>query len=338
LTSLELLCPVCRSDAIRDDEAYRCPRCARAYPVIYGIPDFRLQSDAYLDLEAERAKARKLAARAPDLTFEELIDYYYSITDDVPAELAAVYKRSIVNGPEHLADLARDIDASTDGTVLDVGCGSGSLLLALAKRNRRAVGMDIALRWLVICRKRLTEEGVDYPLVCGDILLHPLAEQSVSGAACIDLLEHTQDMNAAVRRIRGVLRPGGRAWFTVSNRYTLGPHAATRLWGIGFLPKRLAGRVCRALRGVDSLRHIWLTTPREVAKMLDRTGFSVTSIRPRRVAAAVRSQHRGVERLLIRLYRQLCRWSISRRLLIWIGPVAEIEAQVSMTHERIAPS
>ena len=36
-----------------------CEGCGRNYPTVAGFPDFRLESDRYLDLDAERAKAER---------------------------------------------------------------------------------------------------------------------------------------------------------------------------------------------------------------------------------------------------------------------------------------
>lgn len=323
----DYVCPACRGDILRGADSYQCRRCGRTFPIIFDIPDFRLDSDAYLDLESERAKAAKLAERAPHLSFSELVDYYYSITDDVPATLASTYKRSIMNGPEHLLALADDLD-DDDGTLLDAGCGSGSLLVALADSRRPVIGLDIALRWLVLCRKRLQEAGLYRQLVCADILQPPFRERSVAAVAGIDLIEHTRDIELAARALAALVRPGGRLWLTVSNRYTVGPHPATRLWAVGYLPRRFAGRVSNALRGVDSLRHVQLTTPRQVASALKRSGFGLENVQPRRISGNVRLRPPPFERALIGAYRLLCRRPLSRRLLVWIGPVSEIVARI----------
>ena len=55
-----LLCPRCRAAVARDAEGYACPSCGAQYPVLCGIPDFRLAPDRYLSLEDERSKARRL--------------------------------------------------------------------------------------------------------------------------------------------------------------------------------------------------------------------------------------------------------------------------------------
>ena len=59
-TRAEFVCPRCKGELAANSTSYRCDRCAITYPVLFGIPDFRLRSDRYLSLEDERAKARLL--------------------------------------------------------------------------------------------------------------------------------------------------------------------------------------------------------------------------------------------------------------------------------------
>lgn len=328
LSGFRHVCPECRAALEQRAGAYVCLGCGRDYPIIFGIPDFRIASDQYLSLEAERDKAGDLAGKASHLSFRELLDYYYSITDDVPSSLSHAYTRAILNGPDHLEPIARDIDSGAKGTVLDAGCGAGSLLIALAKRHRKAVGVDIALRWLVLCRKRLMEAGIEQYLVCADITRPPFEDHSAGAIAGIDLIEHTHDMQLTVRCMASLLQPGGAMWLAVSNRYALGPHPPTRLWFIGFLPRRAAARLSLASRGVNSIRHLHLTTPTRIAAMLGRSGLRVTAIRPRRIARRAGMPHTGLEGILVRLYQRLTRWPLLDRLLVRVGPAAEITAEL----------
>lgn len=328
ISYMDYICPACRGEVTRYSGGYECHRCKNFYPLIYDIPDFRLAGDAYLTLEEERTKARTLAKKATIMSFSDLVDFYYSITNDVPVELVPVYLRAIINGPDHLAALAHDIETAGNGPLLDAGCGSGSLLLALAGSPRLIVGLDIALRWLVICRKRLEELGINRQLVCADILQPPFREQSFAVITGIDLIEHTRDSEKAAHSIARLIQPGGCVWLTVSNRYTPGPHPSTRLWAIGYLPKKIAGKVSQSLRGVDSLRHIQFTTPVQVIKSLKRAGFELELVQPKRIADKMQSNPPPLEQILIGIYRLLCRRALSRHLLVWLGPISEIKVKM----------
>jgi uncharacterized protein YbaR (Trm112 family) len=94
---MRLVCPQCRGSVRKDAEAYFCAACSRVYPEICGIPDFRLFPDPYIDISADREKARHLAAATTGMSFEQAVRYYYSITPDDPADLAEVWTARAVS-------------------------------------------------------------------------------------------------------------------------------------------------------------------------------------------------------------------------------------------------
>ncbi len=93
-------CPCCRGPVVLDREAYRCPACRRAYPILFGIPDFRLSPDPYISFEDEYRKAGLLAEAAGRVSFEELVRFYWEITPDVPRPAAERYIRYALSGEE----------------------------------------------------------------------------------------------------------------------------------------------------------------------------------------------------------------------------------------------
>ena len=73
----EFVCPECRARVEEGDGGYYCACCTRSYPILLGIPDFRVRGDLYLSLEDERAKAALLHEFAAKHDFRELVAYYY---------------------------------------------------------------------------------------------------------------------------------------------------------------------------------------------------------------------------------------------------------------------
>ena len=51
-------CPRCHGPLESNPNNYTCPTCPAVYPIIAGIPDFRLYPDPYISLEADRAKGQ----------------------------------------------------------------------------------------------------------------------------------------------------------------------------------------------------------------------------------------------------------------------------------------
>jgi uncharacterized protein YbaR (Trm112 family) len=55
---------LCQGRLVVFPEAYRCAACERSYPIVVGIPDFRLAPDPYISLAEEYEKTRLLADEA----------------------------------------------------------------------------------------------------------------------------------------------------------------------------------------------------------------------------------------------------------------------------------
>lgn len=318
-----LRCPHCRGDLeTRGEEELACRGCARRFPVIAGIPDLRIFSDPYIDIEADRAKARSLAAHLADHDFAGLLGYYYSTTSVVPPRDARRYTRGLLAA----ADRAEGaIEAWTHAgppagnrAFLEIGCGTAPLLVAASRRFTRVVGVDIALRWLVVARKRLEEAGVAATLICACAEALPLADDSFDVVASDSALEVVKDQRATLAEAHRVLHPGGRFWITTPNRWSLGPDPHVGTWAAGYLPERVVFR--RVLRegGIPPQRRLLsLSTLRG---LLRESGFSDPVCFPPDVSER---QRRGLSlplRAAAAAYR-LARHGPLKAALLRIGPL-----------------
>ena len=323
--ALRFVCPACKGALAAEDAGYHCARCARDYPVLFGIADFRLRSDRYLTLEAERAKARRLHEFGLTTSFDELVAFYYSITDDVPDDLAVRYRAYLRWAPERGARILADLGPlGGSDSLLDIGCGSGGLLVAARGRFGAVVGVDIALRWLVIGAKRLAEQGVEATLVCADVEALPFAEASTSLVVAADLIESVYDVDAAIAALSRLLVPGGTLWLSAANKYCLGPHPLVRLWAVGFLPRPLRSWLVKAIRGVESLRYVHLVSPMALARRCRAEGFQAPRLAPAPVQTGSLDGYPRVDRILILLYRKAWRLGVMRYFLILFGPAFQM--------------
>ena len=92
--------------------------------------------------------------------------------------------------------------------LLDVGCGTGGLLRALAHRGE-LVGIDRAECALTYCRER------GLAVVRTDASTLPFAAGTFDGCVLMDVLEHLDDELPVLHQVRRVLRPGGVAIISV---------------------------------------------------------------------------------------------------------------------------
>ena len=94
--------------------------------------------------------------------------------------------------------------AVRDGAVLvDIGCGGGLLAPHVAGKGYRHVGVDLSPSGLRLAR----EHGV-HP-VRGDARAVPLSDGCADVVAAGEILEHVDDLPAAVAEACRLLRPGG---------------------------------------------------------------------------------------------------------------------------------
>ena len=115
--------------------------------------------------------------------------------------------------PDREADLDRIWNAlrlSRGARVLDAGCGSGQLAIALAERGARVTGIDLSPEMIRRARDHGCDRGVEIEWRTGDVtqLADPLAVYDAILARV--LLQFVPDVPAALRELRRVLKPGGR--------------------------------------------------------------------------------------------------------------------------------
>ena len=324
-TEVSLVCPRCKGTLAADPLSFRCDACATSYPILFGIPDFRLRSDRYLTLEEERAKAGRLYEFGKKASLAELVQFYYSITYDLPSHLVQRYQAAILAAPERTQHVLRDLAPKPNADILvDLGCGSGGLLVSAQGHYRAIYGVDIALRWLVICQKRLRERNAAATLVCADAEALPFPSESFTQAVAADLIEHVYDIDRTAREIRRTLNSGGLLWLSASNRFCPGPHPLTGVWATGFLPKRPRAWLLTKLKGIDLLRYANLVSPGSLIRRLRQQGFDVLEVKPKDMHESVATGYSPVERQLIALYRLALRLPLMRSILLWIGPAFEV--------------
>lgn len=301
---MQFVCPQCKSELRREEGGYACEACGLHFPVICGIPDFRLFADPYIDIAADRAKGEALERATRGMSFAEAVRYYYSITPDDPADLAELWTaRALAE-----VAIAREMLAfhPGEGPVLDVGCSTGAVLIAAGG----GVGVDIAFRWLVLGALRLREAGVAGQLVCANAEHLPFAGEFGARVTSFDTLEHLRDAPLALREMR---RVGQSLLLTSNNRWAPLPEPHVHLWGVGWLPRAWQIGYVAWRRGDLHPYRIQLRSAREGRALARSAGWTGVATE---AAPLFAPQMGGLAQSVLAMYRGI------RRLpgMSWLAP------------------
>lgn len=140
--------------------------------------------------------------------------------------------------------LRRYADRSVGGRlVLDAGCGSGGSLPHVAARAERVIGLDVDLPSLILSAKRCDDLGIRdrVTLVAARLEDPVIVPDALDQIKCTDVIEHVENVEEACRQLTASLAPGGASFVLTPNKWSLwNPEPHVRLWGVQFLPARVA--------------------------------------------------------------------------------------------------
>jgi ubiquinone/menaquinone biosynthesis C-methylase UbiE len=154
--------------------------------------------------------------------------------------------------------------------VLDVACGAGALVVDVAPRVDRAVGVDLSEGMLRIARSRLLAAAdarrlANVEFVQGPSDALPFDDGSFTALVCTTALHHFPDPQRSMDEMARVLAPGGRLVIGDVCRDSPAMQLADPLFKrfedghVGLQRKRdIEAMLTRARLRVTISRHVWL--------------------------------------------------------------------------------
>jgi ubiquinone/menaquinone biosynthesis C-methylase UbiE/uncharacterized protein YbaR (Trm112 family) len=274
-----LCCPDCGGSLdAQEADAIVCVNCRAVYPQVAGIPDLRWPRD-------ER-----------DTTQDPLVDQLLiAYPKSSLAEMAALIKRQSVVSPQlisHYVDYMLDLERGTriynmfaarwqaiygdlsnkNGLALDLGCGTGKGIFALAANHKHVIGLDPDLSSLILAKKLLESHKTENVTLAQGHAQHlPLKSNSVAWCHAQNVLDHLFQVSPALQEVRRVLQPGSAFCADSHNRYDLffkEPHVKIR-W-VGWLPRSLMAWYVRMRTG-ESYEGIYLLSLWDLKRALNAT-------------------------------------------------------------------
>lgn len=185
------------------------------------------------------------------------------------SEEYVAYQEQVTN--RHLLPLFRHLGIRLDRPIIDVGCGKGGCVIALARQLEREVtGIDISEENIKVAREAAARAGVRASFEVVDILRDPLPDREYGLILLRDVAEHLPDLGKALARIRPSLAPGGYLYATFPpwrGPYAGHQHNATS--AVRFMPylHALAPKTfLRLLRRWEPERGDWLRDEAQIVE------------------------------------------------------------------------
>ncbi len=315
-----LRCPRCRALLEREGDAYRCVAAGHRWPIVLGIPDFRLSEDPLIPLEDDYRKGEKLLHAAASRSFRELVSYYWTLPTypPTPRDLSARFIHHVLTDEERSAGYAESLGSGR--ACIDVGCGAGVLAQAMTSRFTVSVAVDVGFRWLVVARRGFEERGLPVNIVCANAEHLPFMDAQFDTVTSVALLEHVPNADAVLAECARLTVPGGRVFVSTTNRFSLAPEPHVRIWGLGFLPRRFMPTYVRWRRGMAyEKKH--LLSAWELARGMRRAGLDPVRLEPPTVTSVDLAVMGTAERAGARAWAFARRVPIIGRMLLRLFPV-----------------
>lgn len=242
---------------------------------------------------AESSRLRETLMRLGDLDLERHLrdaaikQRYVTVMFDLIAPRYERFTRWFSYGIDRgwKREVVRSVAERVSGSavILDLGCGTGDLALAVGAERPLAtvVGIDISMRMRGFAAARAKRAATDVSFCGGDMMALPVRDASVDAVTVGYGLRNTPDYEQALAEIARILKPGGAlvtldfyrptnpVWASIFLRYlSLAGHAYGWLW---HREPNAYGYIAESVR-----RHV---TTHTLAEALAEKGFEVVRVR-----------------------------------------------------------
>lgn len=142
------------------------------------------------------------------MAYGEFSRFYDALTENANYEKRADYYESILKN--------NGIDS---GILLDLGCGTGSMSIPMAKKDYSVIGVDLSVDMLMSAREKALEAGENILFLNQDMTeldLYGTINAAISVLDCINHLDSKESVAKAFAKVSLFTEPGGLFIFDVN--------------------------------------------------------------------------------------------------------------------------
>lgn len=176
------------------------------------------------------------------------------------------------------------------GRMVDLGCGTGRLVVSFAERGFDVTGVDLSDHMLRVCEQKRKDLNLSFHLQKANICdLAALEAKSFDYSVCmfstLGMVVGVENREATLREIHRITRPGGAFALHLHNKWFNIFDPQGRQWLLSDLVRRWRGaadhgdKIQASYRGIPNLR-LHLFTPSEIKRMLISSGFRLVELFP----------------------------------------------------------
>ena len=187
----------------------------------------------------------------------------------------------------HIDNLEKTAGSLRDKKILDIGAGRGDFLLICAGRGYDAVGVEINDKKIADAQKNARERNLPLNIIKAEAEHLPFADNTFDFANMGEVIEHVRDPEQVLKELYRVLRPGGKAYVSVHNRFGI-YDTHFHLWFLGWIPRSWADSYVSIFSrhkdyvsaiDVQNIKDMHYFTFRQFHNISSTVGFRITDIR-----------------------------------------------------------
>jgi 2-polyprenyl-3-methyl-5-hydroxy-6-metoxy-1,4-benzoquinol methylase len=182
---------------------------------------------------------------------------YISHTDDSKSLVNRIYKKVRLFTLQQKARLIQSTTGRADGSLLDVGCGTGAFLNAMQQQGWKVSGIEPDPDARARARSLY---GIN---VAAPDKLSELAPASFDAITLWHVLEHVHDLHAYMNQLHSLLKKDGRLFIAVPNYLSVDAEVYRLDWAAYDVP-----------------RHLYHFTPTAIRTLLEQHHFSLIAKKP----------------------------------------------------------
>lgn len=243
-------CPICKGTLEAQVEEFGCVTCDARYPVLAGLPDFRVDQPAWIEFGADRDRALKIDEIIRRDGLEAGVLDVFRSSRKFDERKSQFRMKQVFSGitkcDRQIDDWLAPIIAEP---VLEVGSGPGQLIVAAARRGLDVAAIDVSMEWLMVSKYWAESFGAQPQLACAMAEQLPVRTASIGSVISMDVIEHVGDQSAYMSEIDRVLRPEGKFALVTPNRFSMSPEPHVGVWGVGYLPVGLQAKWVKLASG-----------------------------------------------------------------------------------------